>query len=72
MVESVFEGFVYTCKDIVRRGQENTTKNITKNCAWRGFRDICMAEMSGGDRAYVIEKQFTTREQREEKKNGQQ
>ena len=72
MVESVFEGFVYTCKDIVRRGQENTTKNITKDCAWCGFRDICMAEMSGGDRAYVIEKQFTTREQREEKKNGQQ
>lgn len=66
MVESVFEGFVYTCKDIVRRGQENTTKNITKDCAWCTYRNICMAEMSGGDRAYVVEKEFTTQEQRKE------
>ena len=66
MVESVFEGFVYTCKDIVRRGPENTTKNLTKDCAWCTYRNICMAEMSGGDRAYVVEKEFTTREQRKE------
>lgn len=68
MVDEVFEGFVYTCKDIVNRGPENKTKNITKDCSWCTFRDICMAEMSGGNRDYVIEKEFTTREQREEKK----
>lgn len=66
MVEDVFEGFVYTCKDIVRRGHENTTKNLTRECAWCTYRNICMAEMSGGDRAYVIDKEFTTREQRKE------
>lgn len=66
MVDDVFEGFVYTCKDIVKRGPENKTKNITKDCAWCTFRNICMTEMSGGDRNYVIEKEFTTREQREE------
>lgn len=66
MVEEVFEGFVYTCKDIVNRGPENRTKNITRDCSWCTFRNICMAEMSGGNREYVIEKEFTTREQREE------
>lgn len=66
MVENVFDGFVYTCKDIVKRGAENKTKNITRDCAWCGFRDICLAEMSGGDRAYVIDKEFTTREQRKQ------
>lgn len=64
MVESVFDGFLYTCKDIVVRGEENTTKNLTKDCSWCTYRNICMAELSGGDRKYVIEKDFTTREQR--------
>lgn len=66
MVEDVFEGFVYTCKDIVRRGGENKTKNMTRDCAWCTYRNICLAEMSGGDRKYVIDKEFTTREQRQE------
>lgn len=64
MVEDVFNGFVYTCKDIVIRGQENRTKNMTRDCAWCTYRNICMAEMSGGDRGYVIDKEFTTKEQR--------
>lgn len=69
MVDEVFEGFVYTCKDIIKRGQENKVKSITKDCAWCTFRNICMAELSGGDRAYVIDKEFTTREQRKEREN---
>lgn len=71
MVDDVFEGFLYTCKDIVSRGPENKTKNITRDCNYCTFRNICMAEMSGGNRDYVIEKEFTTREQREEKKGGE-
>ena len=62
MVENVYDGFVYTCKDIIRRGSKNTTKNITRDCAWCEFRDICMAEMSGGDRDYVIKERFKTKE----------
>lgn len=66
MVDDVFRGFVFTCKDIVTRGNENKTKNMTKDCEWCTYRNICMAEMSGGDREYVIDKEFTTREQRKE------
>lgn len=62
MVEDVFDGFVYTCKDIIRRGSKNKTKNITRDCAWCDYRDICMAEMSGGDRNYIIKEHFKTRE----------
>lgn len=72
MVDNVFEGFVYTCRDIVNRGQENKTKNMTRDCAWCGFRNICLAELSGGDRKYVVEKEFTTREQREENKKDKE
>lgn len=69
MVDEIFDGFVYTCRDIVRRGSENKVKNITRDCSWCTYRDICMAEMSGGNREYIVEKNFTTREQREEKEN---
>lgn len=62
MVEDVFDGFVYTCKDIIRRGSKNKTKNITRDCAWCDYRDICMAEMSGGDRDYIIKEHFKARE----------
>lgn len=67
MVDDVFAGFLYTCKDIVRRGPENRTKNLTRDCAWCTYRSICLAEMSGGSREYVLEKEFTTREQRASK-----
>lgn len=62
MVEDVFNGFVYTCRDIINRGQENKTKNLTRDCAWCEFRDVCMAEMSGGDREYVISEKFERKE----------
>ena len=62
MVEDVFDGFTYTCKDIVKQGHTNKTKNLTKDCSWCEFRDICMAELSGGDRNYVISENFEKRE----------
>lgn len=61
MVEDIFEGFRYTCNDIVKQGEKNKTKNLTKECAWCEYRDICMAELSGGDRDYVIKENFTVR-----------
>lgn len=63
MVEDVFNGFVYTCKDIVRQGHTNKTKNMTRDCAWCEYRDICLAEMSGGDREYVISENFVRKEE---------
>lgn len=62
MVEDVFNGFFYTCKDIVNRGMENKVKNITRDCSWCEYRDICMAELSGGDREYVISQNYTRKE----------
>ena len=58
MVNDIFAGFKYTCEDIIKRGSDNRTKNVTRDCNWCGFRDICLAEMSGGDREFVISKKF--------------
>ena len=62
MVQDVYDGFVYTCQDIVKQGHTNKTKNLTKDCSWCEYRDICMAELSGGDREYVISEKFERKE----------
>lgn len=64
MVDHVWEGFVYTCKDIARQGHKNKTKNITRDCQYCNFRDICFSEMSGGDTEYIIEKNYKEKEER--------
>jgi hypothetical protein len=71
MVEDVFNGLLYTCKDIVNRGKENTVKNITRDCSWCEYRDICMAEMSGADREYVITQKFQRREEKTQDEQGE-
>jgi hypothetical protein len=61
MVDNIFDGFKYTCRLIVKHGNRNRTKNMTRDCGWCGFHDICHAELTGGNVDYVIEKDYTTR-----------
>lgn len=58
MVDSVWEGFVFTAKQIAKYGHKNKTKHMTRDCKWCKFRDICHSEMTGGDTKYIIEKDF--------------
>lgn len=58
MVEKVWEGFMFTSKQIIRFGDKNRTQNITKNCSWCTYRDICHAELTGGDPEYIISRDF--------------
>lgn len=58
MVEQVWDGFKYTCKDIVKNGKKNKTKNISQNCSWCNYRDICHAELTGGNVEAIFEHDF--------------
>lgn len=62
MIDEVWRGFRYTCKDIVKNGKQNKTKNLTYNCSWCAFRDICHAELTGGNVEAILEKDFERRE----------
>lgn len=62
MIEDVWQGFKYTCKDIVVNSTKNKTKNITYSCAWCQYRDICHAELTGADTDTILEKDFKRRE----------
>lgn len=58
MVETIWDGYMYTAKQIVRFGESNKTKNVTRDCSWCSYRDICYSEMTGGDTEYIIARDF--------------
>lgn len=60
MVNQVYDGFVYTAKDIVKRGENNKVKNLTRDCGWCRFHDICRAELCGDSNLlkYTLEKDY--------------
>lgn len=65
MVEDIWDGFLFTTKDIARRGHKNKTKNVTRDCKWCSYRDICYTEFTGGDTAYLIDKDYEIKKQEE-------
>lgn len=58
MVEDIWDGYMYTAKQIIRYGSGNKTKNVTRDCSWCSYRDICYSEMTGGDTEYIIAKDY--------------
>lgn len=63
MVELIWEGFMYTAKQIIRFGEKNKTRNVTRDCSWCAYHDICYTEMTGGSIDYVIERDFKERDE---------
>ena len=61
MVDEIWHGYLFIGKQIIRFGDKNKTHNVTRNCAWCSYHDICYAEMTGGDPSYVIAKDFEER-----------
>lgn len=62
MVDEVWDGFVYTARDIVRQGHKNKTRHLTRDCKWCDFRDICNMELSGQNPADLIARNYRERE----------
>lgn len=65
MVDKVWEDYLFVAKQIIRFGEKNTTHHITRDCTWCTYRDICHAEMTGGDPEYIISKDFEERHRKE-------
>lgn len=58
MVDNLFDGFLYTARQIVLQGEKNRTKNVTQNCAWCEFKDICYTELTGGSLSHILDNDF--------------
>lgn len=58
VVESIFEGFVDTAKDIADNHGKNKTRHFGRHCEWCDFEPICRAELTGADADYLREKDY--------------
>lgn len=61
MVEEIYSGFKYTAIEIVKRGEQNKTRHTGPNCSWCEYKDICYAELTGGNAEYVRQKDYVER-----------
>lgn len=62
MVNEIYSGFLYTAKEVVKNGEKNKTRHTGQGCSWCEYKDICYAELTGGNAAYIKEKDFKGRE----------
>ena len=62
MVDTIWEGYLFTAQQIIQFGRKNKTHNVTRDCSWCPYHDICYAEMTGGDVEYVIGRDFVEKE----------
>lgn len=62
MVEDIWQSWLYVAKDILRQGDRNKAKHTGQNCSWCDYRQICYAELTGGNADYIKERDFEYRE----------
>lgn len=58
MVERIWKDFKYTAKDLIKRQEKNKVRNVTRDCSFCDFKDICKTEFTGGNVDYIIDKDF--------------
>lgn len=63
-VNLMTDDFIETARDMAQNLGVQKAKTIDRHCDWCEMEPICRAELQGGDRKYIIQKEYTTREQR--------
>lgn len=58
MVEDTWRGFKFQAQLIARYGHKNKTKNMTRNCSFCSYRDICYTQITGGNIENLMERSF--------------
>lgn len=61
VVEAVWQDFVDSVDDIGKN--KHTPKNLGRDCEWCSFKELCQAELTGGDVDYIKQLYYTTAEQ---------
>ena len=61
MIEDIYDGFKYTAIDIVKHGEKNKTRHTGQGCSWCEYKDICYAELTGGNAEYIRQKDYVER-----------
>lgn len=62
MVEAIYRDFKTTVKDMLAKGETNTTKHVSRNCAWCDYQPLCYGQFTGADLDYIIQKDYIIKE----------
>lgn len=62
MANTIWEDFKTTTKEILKNGYTNTTKNISRDCSWCNYCDLCYGRFTGADINYIKEKDYRIKE----------
>lgn len=68
-VDSVVEDLKSTAIQMKEMGHIVKDRNMTRDCSWCDYYPICQSELRGGDVEQLISRQYTTKEQRDEKES---
>ena len=58
MVEETWKGFKFQAHLIAKYGHKNKTKNMTRNCSFCQYRDICYTQLTGGNLDHLMERSY--------------
>ena len=70
MIETAWDSFKQITRDIITRGGDNQAKNISRNCSFCEYQPICYAQFTGADVQYVIDTDYTIKEEKEDDRNN--
>lgn len=66
IVDSMFNEFVESSRDMMENHGKRKTKNIGRHCSWCDFQDICRAELTGADSDFIKERNYVVEEKSHE------
>ncbi len=69
MVDAIYNDFKTTVKELVARGSTNATKHVSRDCSWCEYQPLCYGQFTGADLDYIIEKDYTTKENQDGEEN---
>lgn len=62
MVEAIYRDFKTTVREMLAKGEENTTKHVSRDCSWCEYQPLCYGQFTGADLEYIIQKDYTKKE----------
>lgn len=73
MIENVVGDLKLSAREIQIFGKEACIRNMTRDCSRMcSYYNLCSAEVRGLDSEFIIKKEFTTKEQRDEEKESEE
>lgn len=70
VIDSVFEDFLATARDIADNPKPMPVKNIGRHCDWCDFEPLCRAELTDGDVDFLKEREYHVKEDGPEDSTG--